>query len=51
MFEEHTLVGACGVEVAHVDRMLGVVAIGFVVAPERTEVEFAVGIVFINEDV
>ena len=35
--EEKAVVGACGAEVAHIDWMGWVVAIGFVVAPERTE--------------
>ena len=48
MFEEHAVVGACGVEVAHIDRMIVIVAIGFVVAPEWSEVEFSVGVVFID---
>ena len=51
MSENHAVVGTSGVEVGHVDRMFGIVTIRLVVAPQRTEVEFAVGIVFIDEDV
>ena len=51
MAEEHSVERACGAEVAHIERMAWVVAIGFVVAPEWTEEEFSVGIVLIDVDV
>ena len=49
--EEKAVVGACGAEVAHIDWMGWVVTIGFVVAPEWSEVEFSVGVVLIDVDV